>query len=123
MDGNRFTVSIHLHGTLAANALGAFQLPCGATLEAVSACGSNVNSATLQIGTSADADGVLVAGSIGDNSVPALFSRGGFDGALVQSNQFPHFAKGAVLNWLLDFDGAAGTAAANVQIIFYFLEG
>ena len=123
MDGNRFAVSVHLHGTLAANAQGSFQLPCGVTLEAVSACGSNANGATLQIGTAADADGLLVAGSIGDSGVPALFKRGDFDGALVASGQYPHVAKGTVVKWLLDFDGAGGVAATDVTIVFYVQEG
>jgi hypothetical protein len=35
----------------------------------------------------------------------------------------PHFAKGSVITWLVDFDGAAGTAAADVMILFSFLEG
>jgi hypothetical protein len=123
MDGHRFAVSVHLHGTLAANAQGAFGLPCGATLEAVSAGGSNANGATLQVGTAGDADGILVAGSIGDSGAPALFGRGAFDGALVTAGQYPHLAKGTVIKWLLDFDGAGGVAASDVSIVFYFQEG
>ena len=123
MDGFRFTVHVHLPGTLSANQQGAFQLPCGATLTEVSACGSNVNSATLQVGTSADADGILTAQAIGDSSVPIVWDRGDFNGALVESNQFPALDDDTIVTWVLDFDGASGTAAANVSILFTFLEG
>jgi hypothetical protein len=123
MDGHRFAVSVHLHGTLAANAQGSFVLPCGATLEAVSACGSNANGATLQIGAGDDADGILTASAIGDSGAPAQWTRGAFDGALVASGQYPHLARGATVSWLLDFDGAGGVAAADVAIVFFFQEG
>ncbi len=123
MDGMRFVVSVHLHGTLAANAQGAFSLPCGATLVEVSAVGSNANDATLQVGTSADADGVMTAAAIGDSSVPVVKNAAGFNGALCDQVSGPHFADGTIMAWLLDFDGAAGTAAQNVGLLFTFLEG
>ena len=82
MDGMRILVPVHLHGTLAANAQGVFQLPCGATLVEVSAAGSNANDATLQVGTSVDADGILTAVAIGDSSVPVVKNAADFDGAL-----------------------------------------
>jgi len=119
----RFTVLVHLHGTLAANAQGAFALPCGSTLVEVSAVGSNANDATLQVGTSADADGVMTAAAIGDSSVPGVKNAADFDGALCDQVAGPHFAAGTVVTWLLDFDGAAGTAAQDVDLLFVFLEG
>lgn len=123
MQGMRMVVPVHLHGTLSANAQGAFQLPCGATLVEVSACASNDSDATLAVGTSADADGALTAQAIGDASVPAVFGRGDFDGALVGENQYPEFVAGTVITWLLDYDGSSGTAGQNVTILFTFLEG
>ena len=56
MDGLRFPVAIHLHGTLAANAQGAFALPIGMTLESVCACASNDSDAKLQLGLADDVD-------------------------------------------------------------------
>jgi len=123
MDGMRILVPVHLHGTLAANAQGAFQLPCGATLVEVSAVASNDSDATLLVGTSADADGVMTAAVIGDSSVPVVKNAAGFDGALCDQVSGPHLADGTIITWLLDFDGAAGTAAQNVGILFTFLEG
>ncbi len=123
MDGMRFVVSVHLHGTLAANAQGAFSLPCGATLVEVSAVGSNANDATLQVGTSASAAGVKAATAIGDSSVPVVWGPSAFGGALCDQVSGPHFADGTIMTWLLDFDGAAGTAAQNVGLLFTFLEG
>ncbi len=123
MQGTRFTVAIHIGGTLAANQQGVILLPCAATLAQVSACGSNNNSATLQLGTSADADGILLAAAIGDSSTPLAFGAADFNGALADGVNPLHLASGAILAWLLDFDGAAGTAAQHVDILFTFLEG
>ena len=78
MDGMRFTVAIHLHGTLSANATGVFQLPCPASLVEVSAVATNDSDATLQIGTSADADGIVTAAVIGDSSTPVVFAPASF---------------------------------------------
>lgn len=123
MQGTRFTVAVHIGGTLAANQQGVIQLPCAATLAEVSACGSNSNSATLQLGTSADADGIMTAAAIGDSSTPAVFATAEFDGALAGGVNPLHLADDTALTWLLDYDGAAGTAAQNVDMLFTFLEG
>ena len=123
MDGMRMVVPVHLHGTLAANASGAFVLPCGATLVEVSACASNDSDATLQVGAAADADGVMTAAVIGDSSVPVVKNAADFDGALCDQKSGYHAAKGTVFTWVLDFDGSSGTAAQNVDILFTFLEG
>lgn len=126
MTGLMFPVLVHLHGTLAANATGVVYVPLqGATLVSVTVCGSNENDAKLTVGTSDDADGILKAGAAGESSVPAVFDASKFDGALADPNKLsaPHLAKGTVLTWTLDFDGAGGTAAADVDIQFTFLEG
>ena len=123
MDGMRFTYSVHLHGTLAANGRGEFALPCGATLMAVSVGGSNANNGQLDVGTAADRDGILDGVDIGDSGTPVAFGPQQFNGALADGRSGYHFARGDVLAWDLDFDGAAGTAAANVSLVFTFLEG
>lgn len=123
MDGMRFTVPIHLHGTLAANAQGVFQLPCAASLVEVSAAASNDSDATLQVGTSADADGLVTATAIGDSSVPVIFAPADFDGALADQASPAHLADNTIVAWVLDFDGSSGTAGQNVTILFTFLEG
>lgn len=121
MQGMLFTVHVDT-GTLAANQQGVIQLPCAATLAEASACGSN-NSATSQLGTSADADGIMTAAAIGDSSTPAIFAAADFDGVLADGLNPLHLADGTVITWLLDYDGASGTAAQNVDILFTFLEG
>ena len=124
MEGLRFTVDVHLHGTLGANAQGVFSLPCGATLVELSACASNDSDATLKVGTSADDDGVFAAATIGDSSTPKIWDKGDFSGALgVAGSGLPHFAKGTIIAWVLDYDGAGGTASANVDLLFTFVEG
>lgn len=123
MDGFRYPVTVHLHGTLAANATGAFQVPVGLKLVEISACGSNTNDGKLTVGTSADADGILTSGAIGDGSTPAVFGPAEFDGALCDQKAGAALANDTIFTWTLDYDGAAGTAAANVMIVFTFLEG
>lgn len=118
MQGNLFTHSVHLHGTLAANASGRFVLPFDCSLIRVSSVASNNSDATLLVGTTADDDAYLTAHTIGDSEVPATKSQADFVGA-----QFPHILAGTVLEWLLDFDGSAGTAAQNVTVVFWFTEG
>lgn len=123
MDGLRFPVTVHLHGTLAADAQGSFPLPIGMTLESVAAVASNDSDAKLQLGLAEDADGIMSAKAIGDSSAPKTFVKTDFDGAACDAKNPPHFDKGTVVTWLVDFDGASGTAAKDVTILFSFLEG
>lgn len=133
MQGTRFVVPVHFGGTLAANQQFVFKLPCAATLEEVSACASNASSATLQVGINATAAGILTAKAIGASGAPAVWDSGDFDGSLIPAppsatplQKVPtlkSFAKGDLLTAALDFDGAAGTAAQNVSILFTFMEG
>lgn len=121
--GNRFTVPVHLHGTLAANAQGTLRVPCACSLVEVSACASNDADATLTVGTGGaggDADGFCTAQAIGDSATPKVLS---LNGALVTPGTPPHLADGAFFSWTLDFDGAGGAAAQNVDILFTFTEG
>jgi hypothetical protein len=118
----RFMVPVHLGGTLAADQQGVIKLPCGATLVEISASASNASSAKLKVGTPADDDGIKTLADIGQTNQGTVCARGNFDGALV-SGQLWHGARGDRLTWNLDFDGAAGTAAQNVDILFTFVEG
>lgn len=115
---NHIVIPVHLHGTLAANASGRFSLPFGATLEAVQSVASNDSDATLLVGTTSTSNAYLTAHTIGDSEVPVTKSGSAFVGG-----QAPYIAAGTVLEWLLDFDGSAGTAAQNVTILFVFAEG
>ena len=123
MQGTRFTVAVHLHSTLAADAQGAFQLPCPASLMEISAVASNDSDATLQVGTSADADGIMTAATIGDSNTPAIKGPAQFDGDLADAANPVHLADNTIVTWVLDHDGSTGTAAAHVDIVFTFTEG
>jgi hypothetical protein len=126
MQGMLLPFQVHLHGTLAANASGRFKLPVAATLMEISASASNNSDATLQVGTAADDDGLLTATAIGDSEAVVTFDRDDWNGALypdVENIDYPRFAEDTVIEWVLDFDGASGTAAQNVSITFVFIEG
>ena len=66
MDGMRFMVTWHGHGTLAANLVAHYKLPCNATLVQVDAVATTAAVGSLKIGTEADddgyAEGVLTSG-------------------------------------------------------------
>lgn len=124
MQGTRFTVGVHLHGTLGANATGVIQLPCPASLVEVSASASNASDATLMLGTVADTDGYTAAFAIGQSNVPVVKNPAAFTGALVTAGYGAlHLADNTVILWTLDYDGNGGTAAQHVDILFTFTEG
>ena len=59
MDGMRFVVPLHGHGTLAADMIMHYKLPCEATLVQVDAVATTAAVGTVKIGTDADDDGYL----------------------------------------------------------------
>lgn len=119
MQGNKFTVSIHLHGTLAANAQGKFLMPCQATLIEVSAAALNDSDATLKVGTSADDDGYCQNQVIGDTGAPLALTQ---NGALISASGKTNVPDDTIIHWTLDYDGSSGTAGQNVSILFTFAE-
>jgi hypothetical protein len=79
---------------------------------------------TLDVGTGANRDGILAAKTGGASGTPSLFTVSAFNGADVPADgSLPHFAAGDIVAWDVDYDGSAGTAAANMELVFYFLEG
>jgi hypothetical protein len=123
MQGTRFTVSVHIHGTLAANASGEFRLPCDAALVHVSLSNSAATDAILDLGTSADPDGILADAAVGDSHTPNIFEATDWTGALATAGSPYHMIKGTTIDWDLDFDGSSGTAAANFMMVLTFTEG
>ncbi len=122
MDGMRFVVSWHVHGTLSADAIFRYKMPCDATLVRVDTCGTaNVTSA-LKIGTllpTSDDDGYVKSFTPGANATFVTKDRGDFDGALNSDTaECPHIAKDTVL--LLRFTHAS---ASDVDVYLTFLEG
>jgi hypothetical protein len=124
MQGQVMRHSVHLHGTLAANALGYIYFQSGGTLKAVSGVASNDSAATLKLGTAADDDGIFVAAAIGDSGVPVVWDKGDWGGALntLGADENYYVAPGTTLLWTLDYDGASGTAAQNVTLTFDWIE-
>ena len=81
MDGMRFVVPLHGHGTLAADMIMHYKLPCGATLVQVDAVATTAAVGTAKIGTDADDDGYLPAFTFGASNVPTVADGGLHGGA------------------------------------------
>jgi hypothetical protein len=118
MQGAKIFQTYHIPGTLTANIVPKFTVPCDLTLVHVSAVASNDSDATLILGTSTDDDAYLAAATIGDSGAPREFDRNDFVDA-----QYPHILDGTVVVVTLDYDSSSGTAAANVTIVLTFVEG
>jgi hypothetical protein len=113
-----FTHTYHVTGTLSANVVSKFKLPCDAQLIYACANASNTNNATLILGPSTDTDGYLESAAIGQSGTPVEFDWNDFVGS-----QYPHIAKGTIFTTTLDYDGSAGSAAANFDLLLMFTEG
>lgn len=118
MIGNKFVVSYHTAGTLAANHTFYFTAQADCQLIHVSAVGSNANNGILTIGPSTDTDGYLDDFDVGDSLVPTEAVRANFVGG-----EFPHIAKGTIVAACLDYDGAGATAVHDFTLVMTFLEG
>lgn len=121
----KFSHAFHIPGTLAANVNIRFTVPSNCTLVHVSAVAANDSDATLALGTSADTDGFLAAAVIGDSNTPVEKAITDFDGALLSDagSEPPRLSDGDIFVATLDYDGAAGTAAQDVTLVFTFAEG
>jgi len=119
MQGNLFTVTFHLHGTLSADAVMRYLLPIDATLLRVDTIGTaNVTSALI-VGTPADTDGYIKTHAPGANNAWVTKDRGDFDGDLnPDTAECPHLDAGTTI--VLTYTHAS---ASNVSIILTFLEG
>lgn len=118
MQGTLFTQSFHIPGTLAANINIRWKVPFDCQLLHVSASNSAATNGTFILGSSADDDAYLTTADIGDSNVPNEFDKDNFAGT-----EFPHIAKGTIFVITVDYDGAAGTAAANLSLVLTFAEG
>ncbi len=119
MQNTHVTYTYHTAGALAADHQFIFTLPFDAQLVGVSAVGTNVNNAILDVGTTATQEAYVKDLDVGDSSVPAsLTAPSGFVGG-----NYPHLTAGTVVRAYLDFDGAAGTAVQNFTLVLTFTEG
>jgi hypothetical protein len=115
---NHFTVSFYIPGTLAANHVLEWMVPFDCQLEHVSVGNSAATNGTLMLGISTDTDAYMLAKDIGDSDVPAEYDRDDF-----VNSQYPHIPDNAIIVATIDYDGASGTAAANVVIVLTFSKG
>ena len=119
MDGMRFVVPLHGHGTLAADMVMHYKLPCGATLVQADAVATTAAVGTVKIGTDADDDGYLPAFTFGASNVPTVADRGDFTGALNgDTAECPRLAKGTVLKITV-----AHNSMINPDLALTFVEG
>ena len=119
MQGNRLLVPFHVPGTLAANITLIFQAVKAMTLVAVQTVNTANSGATFILGTSADDDAYLTTQNLGDSSTPTVINQK----ASFVGEQFPHIDVGTTIVMTIDYDGAGGTAAANMMVVLEFLEG
>ena len=108
-------VCINTVGALSGNYTFYWTLPTGMTLWHVSAVASNDSDATLMLGDSGDTDQAMAAAVIGDSGTPVEFEFSDFTS--------PHFYDGDVFTATVDYDGASGTAAEDLQVVLTFLVG
>ena len=107
----------HIAGTLSAGETFDFIFPFDVQLIEVQAKASNDSDATLKIGTFSDNDEFLLETTIGDSGTPAEFDWGDF------VDQYPRIEDGDVVVITVDYNGATGTAAADLSLVLTFLEG
>jgi len=119
MDGMRFVWHLHGHGTLAADMVAHYKLPCDATLVQVDAVATTAAVGSVIIGTDADDNGYLTTFTFGASNVPTVADRGDFAGALnADTAECPHIAKGTVLLITVTHN-----SMINPDLALTFLEG
>ena len=122
MQGNLFPIAFHHIGNMAANLVGEIKMPFPCSLVAISLSNSANSNGLLDVGPSTDTDGIANDLAVG-NDTQTVFTPANFNGALATAGDPYHLNKDDIFVYTLDFDGAAGTAAANVTLVFWFMEG
>lgn len=119
MLGNHITWSFHVPGTLAANVNIRWEVPVDCTVTKISAVTSNNSDATMIFGISSDTDSIIASTTIGDSNVPVEKTRADF----ASTNERGNLTAGEIAVLTVDFDGSAGTAAADLTVVITALEG
>ena len=125
MSLNKFSKAFHIPGTLSANITIIFEVSAPCSLTHISAVSTAASDTLLIVGTSVDTNGFLESTVIGVSSTPKEFKLADFDGALLTDvgKEYPRLAKGDIFVATIDYDGAAGTAADDLTLVFEFSEG
>jgi len=114
-----FLVTLNIPGTMAANNTFRWTSPMDCTLQHLSLCQSNAGNGTCKVGTSADDDIFLTATAMGVSNTPVeVLAPDAFRYATT-----PRIKRGDIVIFTIDYDGAAGTPAADVSIVATFEEG
>src|SRR5512136_262024 len=93
MDGMRFVVNFHVHGTLSEDIVARYTLPCNATLVRIDTNSTADAEGSMIVGTAADTDGYVKSFTPGHNATLVTINRGDFDGALNSDTaECPHIA-------------------------------
>ena len=119
MIGRHFGRTIHVPGTLTADLDIRISVPVDCRLNRLSIVASNASDATIDVGPSGDPNEILSAKDAGDSGTPAVYTSADFE----TTNETGELDKGDVLVLTVDYDGAVGTAAADLTIDLDFLEG
>ena len=119
MQGHRNVLCFHVPGTLTANLSIVWTAAFDGRIKHVSAVGSNANNGIATLGTTTDPDKFLTVFDIGDSDVPAEKTVSNF----ASTGPTGAFSKGDVLEFVLDFDGAAATATDDFTLVITQLEG
>lgn len=119
MQGHRILLPLLVPGTLTANIIYTFDAPFNFRFRTVSACASNDSDATLMLGISTDTNSILTAAVIGDSDVPVEKRVADF----ASTNPTGNVTKGQIVVLTVDFDGAAGTAAADLCVLLDLIAG
>lgn len=115
---NVFTTSFYIPGTLSGDHTIEFKLPFDAQLIAVSLANSAATDGTVALGYTGSTSAYMAAKDIGDSDVAAVYNWDDFVGS-----QYPHIDAATNIIITVDYNGSAGTAAANLVIILTFTVG
>jgi len=123
MDGLRFTVGAAYPGEGAADINQGAVMPCNATLVSVSAYCGDPGDATLALSVIPGGAAIMAAQALTGADDGLTFDRSDFTGAAAEEGGIMHLTQGQVINWSVDYDGAAGTPYDQLFLLFTFLEG
>jgi hypothetical protein len=118
MDGMRFVWAVHHHGTMTADLIARYKMPCAATMVRVDSYGTADAEGTLIVGTAADDNGYILSHVPGHNAEFVTYEEGDFDGALISGGHCPHVAKDTELLVTL----AHNDASTHTGFAITFLE-
>ena len=113
-----FTLPFAQEGALSGDWVIQFEFPFDVQLLGFCSYSTNDNDATIKVGTDSDDDAYYTAAVVGDDGDTKTVSRTDLVG-----DQYPHIDKETEITITIDYDGAAGTAAEDLTLVFYFTEG